>query len=274
MNIPVFTAILVGCLALPGCSGGGSAAPETDVASVGDDDTYPTIQAAIDAAPEGATIRIGAGVHTEILHLSKRVTLRGERGETTIRTHGSRRSRDDDSDDTLAGLTIRNADGVTIEDLEFSGNPEDGIVIRNSSNIVLRGVVAIGNGDDGIDIRDSVAITIGSSETRPCQLRENGDRGILVRSSSNVSIEDAEASGNVGDGIRIRESQETVVTGILATSNLESGVRVRDAAEVTLQTCTISGNREYGVRLGSAPSTVVDGIDYGVGNGRGNLRRD
>lgn len=266
-------ALLIFC-SLYGCSsgsdGGSGGGP---VARVDNGRSYSTIQAAIDAADEGSVIEIAAGTFAEELWVDKRLTLRGHGAGTEIRTHGNRSSSDDSSSNTRAGLTIINVQGLVLEDIEFSGNPEDGIVVRQSSNIRLLGIIANGNGDDGIDIRESTDIVIAASNTRLSEFDSNADRGIQIRDSLRVTIEGVQSTGNQGDGIRIRDSLDSSILSSVVAGNFESGVRVR-TSEVQIRGDSIFDNLEYGVRLRESPEAVLSNTDFRNGNGRGNVRRD
>jgi len=258
--------IAVGCSNSPDGGMTGSAGT-LDVDPTGGGD-FDTIQGALDAASPGALIRVGVGTFEGKLVVSKSVRIVGSGVGTVLRASGTPQSFPDESgDDSSAVLEIRNASGVVVENLSFSG-PEDGIAVRNSTGITIRNVDASGNGDDGIDIRGSQDVTVSGT------FDNNGDKGVQVRDgSSEVTVDSARMTGNGGKGIRLRDSTDCSLTRSTSSSNLDDGIVVRDSSGITIEQNTSSNNMGYGIRVRNSPTTVLQ-ANTTQGNRDGNFRED
>ncbi len=236
-------AVSAGCNSTQDMSGGGGQLI-VDVALDGSGD-YTSIQAAIDAAPGGATIQVHAGTYNEQLVLARTLTLVGTGSGTLVQVAGAPAPAPDDAtDDSSAVLVVRDTTDATVRAMRFTG-PQDGIQVRNAMRIVIDAVEVVDNGDDGIDVRDSDTVEITGT------FAGNGDTGILVREgSSQVLVQSAAATGNVVNGMRVRESSQVEILACSASDNDDDGIEVRDSTTVGIEQSTIDDNGGYGIRVG------------------------
>ncbi|HEX6270932.1 MAG TPA: right-handed parallel beta-helix repeat-containing protein [Anaerolineales bacterium] len=182
----------------------------------------PTIQAGIDAAPDGGLVLVGPGTYTENIRIARKsvilashfhatgdeqfinsTVIDGNEGVaiTVARTAGP--------DTMIIGFTIQNGDeginvraAVQILNNRFLNN-RDGIGYQNGSGI-NSGNVYENNRDDGIDLdRGSQAIIENNI------IRDNRNDGIEVRlheysgPTLNIVIRNNIISGNLEDGIQL-----------------------------------------------------------------------
>jgi pectin methylesterase-like acyl-CoA thioesterase len=174
---------------------------------------YDNIQAAIDAAPEGATIEVAAGtfVLPSTLNVNKEVTITGAgEGQTVI----------DASALESYGVLVE-ADNVTIQDLTINGpgvagaggagdnygikvQPDTGDASDRLLNFTLEDVTVQGslrteidfNGVDGATLKN---VTADGQST--------GGNGISLTDSANIVLEDITTTGNTWGSVAIYSYQ-------------------------------------------------------------------
>lgn len=185
------TALVAGSAAAVGCGGSGSpTSPATSryVVSAGTDGNFPTIAAAINAAPAGEVIEVRGAIGERVVIDKPGVKLRG----------GASGAIDGALLDGR-GIGIL----VTAPDVEISSltvrNFERGIVVQNTSNVVLRGNVVHANNSKtastapplapGVDLFEGVVL-VGASNTQVIEnvLRDNGHDGLMIMGGSNNNI--------------------------------------------------------------------------------------
>lgn len=137
---------------------------------VGSDQAYKSIQAAVDAAPAGATIYVHNGTYVENVKVNKSLDIRSLGGSenTTVQAANT----DDNVFDvtaaqvTLSGFTVQNATGsgksginleqadqCNISDIKVSSN-DYGITVLNSNSVSISDSEVSGN-SVGIDLKGS-----------------------------------------------------------------------------------------------------------------------
>lgn len=231
---------------------------------------FASVQQAIDESPAGTRIEISGGAIDGQVIVGKRITLAGIGTGVTLRMQGAPSPVPDESASgasSSAVLVIRNTSDVVIENLSLSG-PQDGLQIRNSTRITAIGIDASNNGDDGVDVRESSNVSISGV------FSGNGDVGVQVRDgSADVLIDNSTADSNIDRGVRIRESSDVLLQMSSIAGNGDDGVLVRDASGVVVQDNTITGNAGYGLRIRNSPDTVDQGNSLS-GNTQGDVRLD
>jgi len=223
---------------------------------------FAQIQQAIDAAPPGATLEIGAGTYEENLSIvDKPLTLRGQ-GENTI-IQGVL--------PTVPVVQIRatQPSPVILEEISviaplpdpsFPFGP-DGVVISGSTQAVLR-CVQISRADGaGVSIQDTAQVTIEDS-----QFFHNGD-GIAADGRSRVTIRRALAFGN-GTGARIGGSAQVQLEEVRILTNGGSGISIGGLTQVLIQDSDIAGNGFGGpldgiIIFGAADVQILQSAIYG-----------
>ncbi len=197
---------------------------------------FAQIQQAIDAAPPGATIEIGAGTYAENLSIvDKPLTLRGQGGNAIIQGVLP----------TVAVVQIRVAQPspVILEEIAViapladpgSFGP-DGVVISGSTQAVLRRVQVSRADSSGLVIQDAANATIEES-----QFFHSGD-GIVVEGRSRVTIRRVLAFGN-GVGISISGSAQAQLEEVRVLANSAAGIFIDGPrAQVLIQDSDIAGN--------------------------------
>jgi len=169
-----------------------------------------TIQAAVDAANPGDTVRVSPGIyHENVLVAKDNITIKGQSGAVldgtglpgnsgiTVRS-SSPSARINGF--KLTGLQIQNysrngvilirVDNYQIEDGKYINNEEYGIFPIRSSHGLIRANQVSGSNDTGIYIGQSQDAVIKGNYVSDCTV------GIEVEVSSNITVKDNTATGN------------------------------------------------------------------------------
>jgi parallel beta-helix repeat protein len=239
-----------------------SAAPRTLVVP----DQHPTIQAAIDAAKAGDTIRVKAGTYSESARLIEGIRLMGE-GKDVVKVRSAATHNTLNCDGIkkgfISGLTFEHADKSNSEGSRFA-------------------VVSLGNGcsvemtDCRIQMGDGTGITVanGSPKITECILERNGRNGIAITgSNAHPVIARNQCRFNEQDGIYFLQGgtgdvqsnvcetngRNGIVAGGLGTTpaltgnqcrgNGRDGIEFGDGAAGELRDNTCDGNKRNGIEI-------------------------
>jgi parallel beta-helix repeat protein len=225
-----------------------------------------SVQAAIDAAPDGATVVLAPGTYRENLLVAHRITLRGQPGAVLTRSDvpaGSVCNGDQEAAD--AGLSMQVGICVVGElgtpvpgdgDLPTVMSPVDGVRIEGLALVGFdEGVESVGTTDLRLqdlavrDSRDSGVLAWYGDHTVLQGLTISGGEGFAaasVRRSSSLRLTGNRITGNAGAGVALADDTGGTVTGNVLEDNAAGLVawdsgdlgRVGDMADVT-----IAGNR-------------------------------
>lgn len=237
---------------------------------------YPTIQAAIDAAPEGAIILID-GQYTESVTITKSVTLRGAawqgiQMQGLIIGSGSspvvRISSDKQIHVTLEHLTILQGESVETC-IQINGDVravfsnvrilyrgaraglEVGLEKTGSPYLTLQSSLIAGYGGPGLQAGSNAMVELIDSQTSG--INEERNIGIVAFSSSKVYVRNSVISGH-GGGILVFSLahvilQDSVVVGNNVGITVENAFEKDKPAVVTLENSQVSGNRHTGIKV-------------------------
>ena len=244
-----------------------------------------SIQAAIDAAPEGAVICLPAGIWEENIVIEKSITLRGMGAEQTIIdgiedgypvvwimgpeeevqaisvqiegltiTGADGRCADEEERICAHGVLIQGSAQVAITRSTISGNGVAGIMLLGSAQAEITNATISENGKGGIVLLDSAQTEITGST-----ISGNGVAGIMLADSAQAVITSSTISENGKGGIVLVGSAQAVITDSSIVGHRLVGVELRDSAQAVVTDSTISENREWGIQLaGSAWAEITD----------------
>jgi len=246
---------------------------------------FDTIQEAIDAAAEGATITVSAGVYEESLDINKALTLSGENSAATLVTgagggtivqidqasgpvqiNGLALVAPADEPGTIRGMRITESADVLLHDLLL------GFDDRGASGECVHGLVGIEVSSSVVTISETDIYCVGFSS-------DTGGAGILSQTSSDLTVVDS-SIGAVGSfGIRSLTSALTLSDTSISSVNRppsaeqyeSDGTAVfieQTTQEVVLDRVSISGGSFVGVWMEGPTLTVTDSefssFPYGV----------
>lgn len=252
---------------------------------------YPTIQAAIDVAPEGAIIVI-EGSYTESITITKSVTLRGAvwqgiQFQGFIIGSGSspvvRIFSDTQIYVTLEYLTVLQNEGVSCIQIGGAVHAvftnvhilyrgvracvEVGLEKPGSPHLTLQRSLISGYIGPGLQIGSNAMVELIDSQTSG--VNEERNIGIVALSSSKVYIRNSVISGH-GGGILIFPLaqvilQDSVVAGNDVGITIENPFEKDKPAVVTLKDSQISGNRHTGIKVIGGVVELHDSLVAGNG---------
>jgi len=222
-----------------------------------------SIQATIDAAPEGAVICLAKGKWEETIRIRKSLTLRGEGAGRSV-IHGTK---EDQSVVSISALVGEKDVHVVIDKVTVTGTwgwKTDGIVIDGSAQATITDSTIEANGRAGIYMGNSAQATIENST-----IAGNRWAGIWIWHSARATITDSTIEGNQHDGIYIWCSAQATITGSTVKSNEGDGIYILDSAQAIITDSIIEENEWDGIDIwGTAHATIEDctikGHDDGI----------
>jgi len=170
---------------------------------VGSDQGFRSIQAAVDAAPAGATIYVHDGTYVENVKVNKSLDIRSLGGSAKVTVQAA--NADDPVFDvtaaqvTLSGFTVQNA----------TGSGESGIYLEQADQCNISDIKIssnISSNDYGITVLNSNSVTVSDSEV------SGNSVGINLAGSSHDNVIYNNRIHDNGNGIRI-EGANNQVTG-------------------------------------------------------------
>lgn len=213
-----------------------------------------SLQAAIDGAPTGGVVSLGAGTHAGPVKLTRSIELRGEPDAvvaaptdaaaaitvtapsarvTSLRVEGAEN-----------GIVVRDANGVTIDDVHVAGSELHGIAIVDASAVISDVVVEdlIHPMAQGIEIRNSD----GRPDTIVTGARVIGGQEGIVSHVSEVEIHDSYVAETTLRGITVTEMSDGIVTNNIVEDATGTGFYCGDMSR-----CAFSGNTATGIGASS-----------------------
>ncbi len=217
-------------------------------------DQHPTIQAAINAARAGDTIRVKAGTYSESARLIEGIRLMGE-GKDVVKVRSA------STTNTLNGDGIKKGfvSGLTFEHADKSNNAGSRYAV-----VSLGGGCAVEITDCRIQMGDGTGITVanGSPKITECILERNGRNGIAITgSNAHPAIARNQCRFNEQDGIIFLQAATGDVQSNVCETNGRNGI----VAGGPGTTPTLTGNQCRG--------NGRDGIEFGDG-ASGDLREN
>ncbi|MEK7813657.1 MAG: right-handed parallel beta-helix repeat-containing protein, partial [Candidatus Desantisbacteria bacterium] len=187
---------------------------------------FTTIQAGVNACPEGGTVSVAAGTYTEVIYINKGIALIGI-GTPTIDASGLGAT----NTVTFTGSNTNNAVifGVVITGATGTGSIGNGIYCKNNAGPTIINNIISGNNHDGIDCN-----------------------------SSSPSITNNIVAMNGVYGIQCSDSSSPFIINNILTGNIEDGIYCSSSFSIpTITNNTISGNGGHGIWCGFSSSPII-----------------
>ena len=207
---------------------------------------YGTIQAAIDAATAGDTIKISRGSYTENIVVNKSLTIRGKKSKTRIQA----------ANNASPVLTIV-ADDVELKQFDTRGG-SFGVTASNVSGVKLQSLRVQNAQADGVFLRN-----VQNASLIKCRVYGNGGIGVLFESNNpgaGNAIQKCRVYENTGYGISLEQSPGTLVESSRVYDNGLIGISGGDAVQgLRIRKNRVWGHAWYGIMLGyESGSHVVE----------------
>lgn len=223
---------------------------------------WPSIQAAVDVAAPGATIRVAPGQYHESIFVS------GSKDGLTIE------SADVLNPAEIIGVVGSKLDGIradfiddlTVRHLRIYG-AYDAIRLNYCTGALLEHLdlensalgVRINNGEDHV-LRDS---TIDVTRV---------EQGIWIEYAPDTVLERVTVTGGQFGGIRIRNSDRVRLTDVdVADSDGSDGIKVEYSPDARVESCSASSGYARGFRIINSPGLVFTG-NVATGNATAGIR--
>ena len=211
---------------------------------------YPTIQAAIDAASEGAIIHIAEGTWRENLKINKSLTLQGEGFDQSVILA----KKEDLPVAQIVGESQTSSISVVLENLMVTGSQDTGLLAKGNVRLTLRHVQVWRNGSDGVHLYDTVKLTVKEST-----IYKNQGSGLVLEGNAQVAAEGCTINKNNYYGVELWFSSEARIVKSAILEN-QDGIWLRDTARVSIKDCTIQKN-EIGINeWGETQATIRDSL--------------
>ncbi len=240
----------------------GVATAKTIVVDPGGGMDYTSIQAAIDYALPGDSIRVYSGTYKENLNIDKKIKLYGDDMESTIIDGGGTGDVifisannvsitkftiiNSGSGSSNTGIMLNEVQNCTISNNNVSLNNNDGIWFYKSSEIKLHNNIVSFNDGQGIYLYKSSLNSIEGNT-----VLSNYEAGIVVDQSNDNIIQNNKASGTIGysswfrdygDGIEISSSSRCIIKDNEILSNNDNGIILDHSSQNTVSNNIVSKN--------------------------------
>jgi parallel beta-helix repeat protein len=224
---------------------GSAVAAKTIIVDAAGNGNYTTIQAAIDAANAGDTIRVWAGTYNEEIIIKKSLNLIGNGTKnTTIKGKKSNSVIDIDRTNWV------NVTGFSIRD-SGSGDLNAGILVWTSDFCCIYNNNVSFNGKFGIFLYYSSNCTIKNNTLL------NNNKGVFLLDSDNNIIKNNSCNYN-NKGIDIRGKWGNYIKNNTCKSNIEEGIDIQSQSRCFILNNSCISNSGIGIS--------VDGINNTIGN--------
>jgi parallel beta-helix repeat protein len=191
-----------------------------------------SIQAAINPAAPGSTVRVAPGTYKESLLITKPITLRGSGSKTILNPPSPAPTSPSCGGIPGAGVGICVAGDVTV-DAMFNI-----VVHRYLKNVTISRLLVTGFPDSGI-----MGVGTENLRVKSVQADKNGGYGVFSLAAKHTLMSESRASGNTEAGFYLGQSPETDsrLEENVATDN-GIGLFIRDDTRVTASDNRVSGN--------------------------------
>jgi hypothetical protein len=236
---------------------------------------YETIQAAIDAAPSGAVVKIGPGVWKEALTVTHPLTLEGSGWETCrlVSTASAEESINPEATQVL-GRLLQELDAETRAKLRealqrvYGSSPV--LTVKETAGVVVRKIALLRSEPvrKG-SFQNTAAVDILDAGIRMegCAILESPGNGLGIRGDSRVQIEHCLVANAWGTGVKanVSENGSLEVRECEIRNNAYSGMLLGGASpSLSVTRCRIHSTGWHGIRYGGAP-TIEGNVFYRTG---------
>lgn len=217
------------------------ASKEPVIAVPGD---YATLAAALEEAPDGATIRLSPGRYEGGLTIERPLSIVAESG--LVEVFGS---------PGAAVISINGTSGVTIQGLTIIGGAT-GIAVMESSSVVIANNHILDSGYRGVDIVSSAASVTGN-EIRPAP----GPYVIGIRLANATSWPSSVITGNVveyagGYGIAVNFANATIESNEVVGGD-KAGIAINEMSLADVHENTVREASRFGILIHDMSHAVV-----------------
>ncbi|MDK2826330.1 MAG: nitrous oxidase accessory protein [Methanolobus sp.] len=230
--------------------------------------SFSSIQDAIDQAQKNDSIIIYSGTYSETLKVDKPLSIRSsslEPDDVVITSNNSSASiihitadnvrisgltvKGDSTNPSVAGIFIEKSKNCHVSNNIIS-NTQDGFYIESSSGNEIQNNTVFSNIEHGIHLLDSTLSKLENNNIL------NNKRGLYVDESDQITIKDNKFSNNQMYGIALRKSSLCTITeNQLVLNNI--GLALTSSDENTVFGNNLNENNQYGLNVWHSNSNSV-----------------
>jgi len=250
---------------------------------------FRSIQDAIDAAEEGATIHVHPGIYAEGLLIDKSIEVlgTGARDEVVVEVGGADVVWFQGGDGKLANMTLRqlgngdwygidiSAGSPIIENMDVSSQSLACIAIHDGADPLLRDNAVHDGNESGIYVYDDGRGTIegndiygntyagiairngGDPLVRRNTIRDGQESGLHIYEEGFGTVEDNEIRGNMLAGIEVKGGSNPTIRGNRIYDGKVSGIYVHENGAGTIENNEIFANAYSGVELKDGANPIL-----------------
>lgn len=229
------------------------------------DDSYDSLQEAVDALVPGGKLLLEPGEYTAGLTIGKELVIEAGGGQVTLKGKS----------DALPVLSLVDGADLHLSGAVVSGGA-DGLLISGTARAILAGCIVTQNWD-GINLSHSSSL-----ELVGCRLAANKRRGLYADGAVQVKVDRCNISDNHESGVAAAAFAQVTISDSMVTKNGGDGaILLWGSCRVTLEGNTIAGNRGFGVGTYEPPCSrqspwsfhgrITGGANTFEGNRRGDV---
>ncbi|MEY9863595.1 hypothetical protein ABH935_009248 [Catenulispora sp. GAS73] len=227
---------------------------------------YPTIQDALEMAPDGAVVSIAPGHYAEGLRLAgRRISLEaaGEAGTVTIDAGAAGRPAVScvGGAVVLRRLVLRSAGypavsaraaQLSLDDCEVGAEDHTGVWAGDGTRLTARRVKAVG-GQTGFVIEDAAGLLA------ECEVRDSGGDGIIVRLGADPVLRDTIVAGCGGRGVYVYQGGRPTIERCEVSGAGGVGIAVAHQSAPAVTGTWVHETAGVGMHFGRGCSGLVEG---------------
>ena len=232
---------------------------------------YQSVQAAVDAAPEGATVRVGAGVYEGTVRVTRPLVLEGAGPDRT--TIVAPRLSEEQLRQAVATYALPTAPAEERQRMSRAREPfrSPAVRVENVRGVELRNLRLVA--EPPVVHREhepmspqSLLFVLGSRvRVSGCAVVGSPGNGVVVGEDADVELRDCLVGGLWGTGIVVARSDllpETAPPAKATVVNCDvrncyyAGIRIGPGQSAIVRGCRISGAAWHGIRYDDASPTI------------------
>jgi hypothetical protein len=228
-----------------------------------------SVQAAVDAAPEGATITLAAGTFPESVTITKALTLQGAGWEkTTLGPDRAMPLTQKQKDEFFAALeaTTNPDERVKLAVALATRQAPPSLSVKNAKGVVLRGIKVrgpvIGHAEGGLTNESLVLFDHATGSIRECAVVGPFMNGITIVGGSELTIEQSLVAALWGTGVAASAGTKLAMSEC-AVRNCYHRCVTLASDRATIARCRISGSAWHGIRYDNCSPEIVSNHIFG-----------
>lgn len=240
---------------------------------------YSSIQAAIDAAPEGAVVRIGPGNFHGPVHVSKPLTLRGAGADRTflsadwVNLHecildGKGVPAESQVDyQRLRKIAIEEekGEGPVTAELWRTYGAKPTLTVKDANDVVVRGLSISMPGTvkaGGFQVFQMVLLEAAGATMEECAFVGSAVGGVEIKGASTITMRKCLVGGIRSSGIAVNASSGSKIR--IEDCDVRgcgySGIKIRGTGDVTVSDCRIAEIEFHGIRYDDTSPTISGNV--------------